>query len=86
MLKECKKTGVLTKEVLAQIPGYNLEAVRKAKGAVVIIECAENIPCNPCSTSCPRQAITITVAACRGYYTVMQSKAFLPYASCSAQS
>ena len=34
----------------------------------------------------PRQAITITVAACRGYYNIMLSKAFLPYTSCSAQS
>lgn len=59
MLEKCKKTGILSKEVLAQIPGYNLEAVRKAKGAVVIIECAENIPCNPCETSCPNKAITI---------------------------
>ena len=59
MLKECKKDGVLTKEVLAQIPGYKMDAVRAAKGPVVVIECAENIPCNPCETSCPKGAISV---------------------------
>jgi len=59
MLKECKKNGVLTKEVLAQIPGYKMDAVRAAKGPVVVIECAENIPCNPCETSCPKGAISV---------------------------
>ena len=59
MLKECKKNGVLTKEVLNQIPGYKMDAVRAAKGPVVVIECAENIPCNPCETSCPKGAISV---------------------------
>lgn len=34
----------------------------------------------------PRQAITITVAVCRGVYNVMLSAISLPYTSCSAQS
>ena len=59
MLKECKKNGILTKELLAQIPGYKMDAVRNAKGPVVVMECAEHIPCNPCETSCPQHAITI---------------------------
>ena len=59
MLKECKKNGILTKEVLGQIPGYKMDAVRKAKGPVVVMGCAEHIPCNPCETSCPQHAITI---------------------------
>ncbi|MGI6118417.1 MAG: 4Fe-4S binding protein [Bilifractor sp.] len=59
MLKECKKDGVLTKEVLSQIPGYRMDAVYAAKGPVVVIECAEHIPCNPCATSCPQHAITV---------------------------
>ena len=59
MLKNCKKDGILTKDVLAQIPGYRMDEVRAAKGPVVCIECAENIPCNPCETSCPMGAITV---------------------------
>lgn len=59
MLNECKKDGILRKELLAKTPGYDMDAVRAAKGAVVVIECAENIPCNPCETSCPQHAITV---------------------------
>ncbi|MDQ7798645.1 MAG: 4Fe-4S binding protein [Candidatus Edwardsbacteria bacterium] len=29
------------------------------KGPVVIVECFQEIPCNPCETSCPRQAISV---------------------------
>ncbi|RKY51500.1 MAG: 4Fe-4S ferredoxin [Candidatus Neomarinimicrobiota bacterium] len=32
---------------------------RFRKGRVAIIECVQEIPCNPCSDSCPRGAITI---------------------------
>ena len=32
---------------------------RLRSGPVVIIECVENIPCNPCVTACPKGAITI---------------------------
>ncbi len=32
---------------------------RLKKGPVVIVECFQEIPCNPCETSCPRQAITV---------------------------
>jgi Fe-S-cluster-containing hydrogenase component 2 len=32
---------------------------RLAAGPVVIVECIENIPCNPCAYACPRKAITI---------------------------
>jgi len=32
---------------------------RFRKGTVAIIECVQEIPCNPCSESCPRGAITI---------------------------
>jgi len=32
---------------------------RLAAGPVVMVECIENIPCNPCAYACPRQAITI---------------------------
>lgn len=32
---------------------------RFEKGAVAVIECVQNIPCNPCKDACPRKAITI---------------------------
>jgi Fe-S-cluster-containing hydrogenase component 2 len=32
---------------------------RLHKGPVVIVECVENIPCDPCAHACPRKAITI---------------------------
>jgi len=59
MLKECKRNGILTKEVLASIPGYHMDEIKAAKRPVVMIECAENIPCNPCETSCPKGAISV---------------------------
>jgi len=34
-------------------------AERLAAGPVVMVECIENIPCNPCAYACPRKAITI---------------------------
>ena len=49
-----KKTGVPSSEELA--PAYPPEE-RMKQGAVAIIECFQNIPCNPCATSCPRGAI-----------------------------
>ncbi len=32
---------------------------RLAAGPVVMVECIENIPCNPCAYACPHKAITI---------------------------
>jgi Fe-S-cluster-containing hydrogenase component 2 len=32
---------------------------RLKKGPVVVVECFQEIPCNPCETSCPRQAIVV---------------------------
>ena len=32
---------------------------RLARGPVVVIECVERIPCNPCVTACPKGAISI---------------------------
>lgn len=49
-----KQTGVPTKEDLA---GTLPSSHRLGKGAVAIIECFQDIPCNPCSTVCPRGAI-----------------------------
>ena len=49
------KTGVPTPEMVAsKFPGE--EKLNRPKA---IIECYEEIPCNPCSTSCPVDAIVI---------------------------
>lgn len=32
---------------------------RLKQGPVVIVECFQEIPCNPCETSCPRKAIVV---------------------------
>jgi len=49
------KTGIPTKDqVLSRFP--DRKALIKPKA---ILECYEDIPCNPCSTSCPFDAIEI---------------------------
>ncbi|MDI3480948.1 MAG: hypothetical protein PWQ97_603 [Tepidanaerobacteraceae bacterium] len=51
MLKTC---GIPTEEELAsRIPPKD----RRKKGPVVMIECFQKIPCNPCFTACKRGAI-----------------------------
>ena len=32
---------------------------RLKEGPVVVVECFQEIPCNPCETSCPRKAIVV---------------------------
>lgn len=57
-IKRFQETGVLSKrelEVQALLPPVE----RLKKGPVVVVECVENIPCNPCAYACPRKAITI---------------------------
>ncbi len=50
-----KVTGIPTKEDLeAKMPSTE----RMAKGPVAMIECFQNIPCDPCYHSCKRGAIT----------------------------
>lgn len=49
-----EKTGVPTAE---QIEKAFPSEERLAKGPVAIIECYQNIPCNPCFTACNRSAI-----------------------------
>lgn len=41
-------------------PGFPSEQ-RIKKGPVAIIECAQDIPCNPCETVCPKKAIKVGV-------------------------
>lgn len=59
MLEDAKKTGILSQKALIQTPGYNIDALKAKKGPMVMIECAENIPCNPCETVCPHGAIVV---------------------------
>lgn len=39
-------------------PGYPSKE-RMSKGMVAVIECEQEIPCNPCETSCPNNAIIV---------------------------
>jgi Fe-S-cluster-containing hydrogenase component 2 len=32
---------------------------RLAKGPIIVIECPEEIPCNPCETICPKNVVTV---------------------------
>ncbi len=57
-LKRYQRTGVLQKADLR--PGCFLPSSERLKaGPVVVVECVENIPCNPCAYACPRKAITV---------------------------
>ena len=52
------KEGYLSDEELAALPGVpSLE--RMLQGPVAVIECAQEIPCNPCVTICTKFAISI---------------------------
>ena len=42
-----------------QISPLTPDAGRRAAGPFAVIECVENIPCNPCVDACPKRAITI---------------------------
>ena len=42
-------------ELAAVLPSKN----RMAKGPVAVIECIQDIPCNPCEASCPFHAISV---------------------------
>lgn len=50
------KDGIPTAAELATVIP---PAERLAQGAVAIVECFQEIPCDPCVTSCNRQAITM---------------------------
>jgi len=58
-LSKAKASGVLSEDVLVQTPGYPLGALKSAGKPLVMIECAQTIPCNPCETVCPFGAITV---------------------------
>ena len=58
MSKELKFSGVISEEELKKCPGYPSEE-RFKKGPVAVIECIQEIPCNPCEAACPFGAIEI---------------------------
>lgn len=45
-------------EKLKRSPGYPSEE-RLERGPVAVIECLEEIPCNPCETVCPKKSIKV---------------------------
>ena len=51
-------TGFLTEEELKDSPGVPTET-RRRKGPVATLECLEDIPCNPCESSCNVGAIIV---------------------------
>jgi len=53
-----QRAGVVSFKQLVE-RGAVPSAERLAAGPVVMVECIENIPCNPCAYACPRKAITI---------------------------
>ena len=52
------KDGFLELDEVEAVPGFpGLDVLARKK--CVVIECAQNIPCNPCEVSCPQHAITV---------------------------
>ncbi len=50
--------GILTLKRIREIPGYPGEEAFE-KGPVVLVECDEDIPCNPCEDICKKGVITV---------------------------
>ena len=53
-----KKYGAPSIEELKNSPGFPKHEDYKL-GNIAVIECTEQIPCNPCETSCPKGAIKV---------------------------
>ncbi len=51
-------TGVPSKEELCECPGRPSVEGMKEKGRVAVIECMQEIPCDPCVAACPSGAIS----------------------------
>ncbi len=64
--RERRRTGKATMDVvgypslkeLMESPGF-VSSDRLRKGAVAVIECVQDIPCNPCEKACPEGAIKV---------------------------
>lgn len=57
-MSDITKTGFLNSAELKEAGRYPSEE-RLKKGPVAVIECCQNIPCNPCETACKYGAITV---------------------------
>jgi len=57
-MDEANLTGAPTLEMLKESPGFPTEEQMR-QGPIAVIECVEDIPCNPCETACPRGAIVV---------------------------
>ena len=53
-----RRTGIPSKEELEASPGYP-KAEALSRGPVVVIECVQDIPCDPCEPVCPQGAIRV---------------------------
>lgn len=58
MLEGVLYTGIPSEDELEHCPGVP-GAERLKKGAVAVIECVQEIPCNPCEVACPFGAIKV---------------------------
>ncbi len=52
------KKGYISEEGLENHPGIP-SLKRRSRGPVVVIECIQDIPCNPCEASCKVDAISV---------------------------
>ena len=52
MNNEHRKTGILTDEQLQEL-------APALTGKIAIVECVEDIPCDPCVTACPTEALVM---------------------------
>lgn len=52
------KEGFLTYEELKTLRAVPSDE-RYAKGPVAVVECVQEIPCNPCETACPSHALCV---------------------------
>lgn len=53
-----KEVGYISKQELIDAK-QDISDARYAKGAVAVVECVQQIPCNPCETACKFDAITV---------------------------
>jgi len=56
---DLKKAGCPSLDELRKSPGFPSRQAYISKGPLPFIECIEEIPCNPCESSCPTKAITV---------------------------
>ncbi len=57
-MKQHQRTGIVSEAEMKR-SGVIPPLSRLKKGPVAIVECIENIPCNPCVYACPRKAISM---------------------------